>query len=367
MTTPATQDPQLPTTQPFAERLFGAVLGMMDVHTVYIGERLGLYAALAASGPATSTELAAATGTHERYVREWLEQQAVAAILAVDDASQGPGERRYSLPEEHAEALTDRDSLDYVAAFARMMVGITRPLPAVLDAFRHGGGVRYAAYDADFCEGQADMNRTMFVNLLGSEWLPSVPDVDERLRCDPPARVADIGCGAGFSTLSIAAAYPNATVDGIDLDEASIELARANLADAGLQERVSFALRDAADPQLAGSYDLVTVFEAVHDMSQPVEALAAARRLLAPGGCVIVADERVAESFTAPGDDVERLMFGYSVLHCLPVGMADAPSVGTGTAMRPDTLTSYALDAGFTDVEVLPIENDFWRFYRLNP
>ncbi len=366
MPTAIPADPHAAKTQ-LVDRLFGAVLGMIDVHAVYIGDRLGLYTALAASGGATSAELASATGTDERYVREWLEQQAVGAILEVEDVSAKPSARRYVLPSGHAEVLTDADSLDYFAAFARLMVGVVRPLPAVLEAFRGGGGVPYADYDADFCEGQADMNRTMFVNLLGSEWLPSITDVHERLRSDPPARVADVACGAGFSSLAIATAYPNATVDGLDLDEVSIELARVNLIQAGLQQRVSFAVRDAADPQLQGAYDLVTVFEAIHDMSQPVEVLHAVRLLLAPGGCVIVADERVAQTFTAPGDEVERLMYGYSVLHCLPVGMAEQPSVGTGTAMRPDTLAAYALAAGFTDVDVLPIENDFWRFYRLNP
>ena len=366
MTTPS-QDLHAAAAQQLADRLFGAVLGLVDVHMVYVGDRLGFYAALAARPDATSAELAAATGTHERYVREWLEQQAVSAILAVDDVSAGPAARRYALASGHAEVLTDRDSLDYVAAFARMMVGLVRPLPAVLEAFRSGGGVPYADYDADFCEGQADMNRTMFVNLLGSEWLPAIPDVHARLSRAPAARVADLACGAGCSSLAIAAAYPRVTVDGIDLDAASIELARANLAAAGLQERVSFALRDAADAELEGVYDLVTIFEAVHDMARPVEVLRSARLLLAPAGCVIVADERVAQTFTAPGDDVERLMYGYSVLHCLPIGLAEQPSVGTGTAMRPDTLAEYALAAGFTDVEVLPIENDFWRFYRLNP
>jgi hypothetical protein len=134
-----------------------------------------------------------------------------------------------------------------------------------------------------------------------------------------------------------------------------------------LADRVSFEVRDAADPASQGGYDLVTVFEAIHDMSTPVEALHAMRGLLVEGGSVIVADERVADSFTAPGDEVERLMYGWSVLHCLPVGMAEQPSAATGTAMRPDTLREYALAAGFRDVEVLPIENDFWRFYRLRP
>ena len=367
MTAQTSEDPHAADAQRLVERLFGAVLGTVDIHAIHIGDRLGLYAALAAGGGVTAAELASATATDERYVREWLEQQAVSAILDVDDTSADPGARRYALSPGHAEVLTDRDSLNYMAAFARMMVGIVRRLPAVLEAFRGGGGVPYSDYDADFCEGQADMNRTMFVNLLGSQWLPSVPDVHERLCSEPPARVADLACGAGFSSLAIAAAYPNVVVDGIDLDEASIELARANLIGSGLQERVSFAVRDAADPELEGAYDLVTIFEAVHDMPQPVEVLRAARSLLAPDGCVIVADERVAETFTAPGDEVERLMYGYSVLHCLPVGLAEQPSVGTGTAMRPDTLADYALGAGFTDVDVLAIENDFWRFYRLNP
>lgn len=349
------------------ERLFEAVLGMNDLYLVYIGDRLGFYQKLADTGGATSAELAANTGTHERYVREWLEQQAVTGILEVDDPGSEAGARRYRIPNGHEEVLTERDSLDYLAPFARMMVGMMRPLPDVLEAFRSGGGVPYARYDADFCEGQAEMNRVQFVNLLGSEWLPAVPDVHARLGEDPPARVADVACGAGWSTIALAGSYPKVRVDGFDLDEYSIELAQRNLAGTGLEDRVRFEVRDVADPAMAGGYDLVTVFEAIHDMARPVEALRTIRGLLAEGGTVMVADERVAEKFAAPGDEVERLMYGWSVLHCLPVGMAEQPSAATGTAMRPETLRRYAAEAGFRDVEVLPIENDFWRFYRLTP
>jgi len=346
------------------ERLFEAVLGFNDLHMVYVGDRLGLYRALADRGPVTATELATATGTHERYVREWLEHQAVGSILEVDDVSLDPGARRYRLPAGHDEVLLERDSLNYLAPFVRMMVGLARPLPAVLEAFRSGGGVPYTefSYDADFCEGQEDMNRVQYVNLLGSEWLPQIPDVHARLQADPPARVADVACGTGWSSIAIARAYPKVTVDGFDLDEPSITLAKRNAAETGLEDRINFQIRDAAD--LGGRYDLVTVFEAIHDMSRPVEALRAIRGLVADGGAVVIADERVAESFTAPADDIERLMYGWSVLHCLPVGMSEQPSAGTGTAMRPATLREYALAAGFGDVEILPIENDFWRFYR---
>jgi hypothetical protein len=258
----------------------------MEVATVYLGDRLGLYRALAEGGPATSSELAQRSGTHERYAREWLEQQAVVGILEVEEPEVDPSARRYSLPAGHAEVMLDQDSLNYLAPVARFTTGLMRPLPTLVEAFRTGEGIPYPDYGADAREGQADANRVQFVNLLGSEWLPSVPDVHERLLADPPARVADIGCGAGWSSIAIARAYPNV---------------------------------------------------------------------------------RVAGSFHAPGDDTERLMYGWSVLFCLPTGLADEPSVGTGTVMRQQTLRRYATEAGYADVEILPIENDLWRFYRLHP
>jgi SAM-dependent methyltransferase len=348
-----------------AERLFGAALGAYEIMTVHLGDRLGLYRALREHGEATSAELAAATSTHERYAREWLEQQAVAGILRVDDAGAAPHERRYGLPPGHAEVLIDRDSLAHLTPLARYSVAFANVLPAVEEAFRSGGGVPWEHYGELGREAQADANRPLFANLLGSEWLPAIQDVHERLLADPPARVGDVACGAGWSSIAIARAYPKVTVDGFDLDESSIELARANLAGTGVEDRVAFHLRDAGDPELAGSYQLVTVFEALHDMSQPVEVLRALRGLVADDGAVVVMDERVADVFTAPGDEVERLMYTYSVLCCLPVGLADTPSAGTGTVMRTDTLRRYASDAGFADVEVLPIEHEVFRFYRL--
>lgn len=348
-------------------RLFEAAIGTMEVFTIYLGERLGLYKALAEVGPVTSAQLAAATGTHERYVREWLEQQAATGILTVEDPAADATARRYRLPPAYREVFLDRDSLSYVGGLLRLVVGVTRPLDAAVAAFRTGGGVPYAAYGADTVEGIADMNRPMFVNLLGSEWLPAVPDVHARLLADPPARVADIGCGTGWSSIAIARAYPTVRVDGFDLDESSIALAQANAEAAGVRDRVTFAVRDAADPALSGRYDLVTAFETIHDMARPVEALRMMRRLLADGGALIVADERVGDTFSAPGNDIERLNYAFSVLHCLPVGMAETPSAGTGTVMRAPTLRRYALEAGFRELAVLPIENDYWRFYRLTP
>ncbi len=348
-------------------KLFAGAIEAFDLLSVYLGDRLGLYRTLADRGPLNSGELAEAAGIHERYAREWLEHQAVSGILEVDGEDADAGGRRFRLPAGHDEALLDENSLNYVAPFGRLFVACTGPISMLLDAFRHGNGVPYEHYGSDLYEGQAAFTRPLFLNLLGSEWLPRVRDVHERLHADPPARIADLACGGGLSSIALARAYPRVLVDGIDLDAASIELAGRNLAGSGVEDRVRFHCRDAADPGLSGRYDLVTIFEALHDMSYPVRVLGAARGLLAEGGCVIVGDERTAEAFSAPGDDLERLYYGFSVVHCLPVGMVGENPAGTGTVMRPETVRRYATEAGFSGFEVLPIESDFFRFYRLTP
>jgi 2-polyprenyl-3-methyl-5-hydroxy-6-metoxy-1,4-benzoquinol methylase/DNA-binding transcriptional ArsR family regulator len=347
-----------------AERLFLNAVAAFDLFSVYLGERLGLYRALADGGPMTPSELAAAAGIHGRYAREWLEQQAASGLLDVEEDG---GERRFALPEGHDEALLDVSSLSYAAPTARAVLASIRPIDAVVEAFRSGGGVPYADYGEDLHEGQAAFTRPLFENLLGKEWLPSVPEIHERLTSDPPARVADVACGHGHSSIELARAYPNVRVDGIDSDRASIEAARRNLEGSGVEDRVEFHERDAADPDLAGRYDLVTIFEALHDMSYPVEVLKAVRALLAEGGLVLIGDERTEESFTAPASEIERLFYGFSVFHCLPVGMVGEGAAGTGTVIRPATVADYAERAGFSACEVLPIDNDLWRFYLLRP
>jgi len=344
------------------ERLFEDLLGAMTTFSVYLGDRLGLYRALASGGPATPGELAARAGIHERYAREWLEQQAVDGIIEAgedDDASR----RVYALPEGHAAVLTDPESAFSFAPFARIVAASGIQLPRLIEAYRAGTGVSWATFGEDMRVGQGDANRPMFLHQLAQEYLPQIPDVDERLRIEDGARVADIGCGMGWSSIAIARAYPHVTVDGYDLDAPSIEAARRNAAQAGVSDRTRFHHRDAAAAD--GAYDLVVAFECLHDMPRPLEVLGAMRRLAGDHGTVIVMDERTAEVFGAPGDAIERLLYGYSLLVCLPDSMSTSPSAATGTVMRPSTLRTYALEAGFKGVEVLPIENDFFRFYRL--
>jgi SAM-dependent methyltransferase len=363
MATPATTEERR---DALVERLFEATLGAFDLLTVYVGDRLGLYRALADQGSSTAGELARAAGIHERYAREWLEQQAMGGILEVDDADADAGERRYSLPEGHDEPLLGETSLNYIAPMAQGVVACVRPIDALIAAFRSGGGVPYADYGADLHLCQARFTRPLFENLLATEWLPAVSDVHERLQADPPARVADVACGLGRSSIEIARGYPKVIVDGIDLDEASIAGARELLPGSGVEDRVTFHHANAADPGFSERYDLVTIFEALHDMSYPVEVLRTLRGLLVDRGSVIVGDERTAERFSLDAGPVERLYYGFSVLHCLPVGMVGEDPAGTGTVMRESTVRSYAEQAGFGGFEVLPIENDFWRFYRLS-
>jgi SAM-dependent methyltransferase len=375
VTDPTTEAPDMSTTETttapigaeaLAERTFEALLGSMELAAMHIGERLDLYAALDEGGPSTSAELARRAGADERYVREWLEQQAVSSVLTVDDPAAPAPERRYAVPAEHREALLDRDSAAYIGAMPQVIVGMLAPIDRMVEAFRTGEGVPYSEYGVHAREGIAAFNRPMFVNELAQSWFPAVPAVEERLRATPPARVADIACGQGWSSVAIARGYPSARVDGFDVDGPSIEAARALAAERGVEDRVRFFVQDASDPGLEGAYDLVTIFEALHDMARPVEALRAARGLLAEGGSVIVGDEKVAEAFSVPGDELERLNYGFSVLHCLAVGREDEHSAATGTVIRPHTVREYASEAGFAEVEVLPIEHDFWRFYRLS-
>jgi SAM-dependent methyltransferase len=348
------------------ERLFAAAIDTVEIASVHIGGRLGFYRALADGGEATPGELAARTGTAERYVREWLEQQAVAGFLSVDDPDAAAGERRYGLPAEHRRVFVDEQDLNYLTPLAAIAVDVLGPLEQLLAAYRTGDGVPFEAYGPDLVEAIGAINRPQFMHLV-ADWLASIPEVDRRLRAAPPARIADVAAGTAQSSIAIARAYPQVSVDAIDVDEASIAIAQANAAAAGLAERVRPILHDASDPDLGGPYDLITIFEALHDMNHPVEALRAAHASLVGGGSVVIADERVAERFTAPGDEIERLNYGFSVLHCLAVGLLDDDSAGTGTVMRPDTVRAYAAEAGFGRVDVLPIEHDFWRFYRLVP
>ena len=347
------------------ERLFGSAVGFTEITSVYLGDRLGLYRALRALRSATSDELAREAGIAERYAREWLEHQASAGILVVHADSDDALSRRYALPEGCAESLTEPDDLANIQPLARALVAIVEQMPRIVEAFRTGGGVPYSAYGAELVEAQAAMNRPIFTHLL-PQWLREIEGVHKRLEADPPARVADIACGAAWSSIAMARAYPAIRVDAFDNDEASVALARANVEAAGLSDRIRVESLDAERIEAGPRYDLVTIYEAVHDLAHPVDVLRTARSLVKRGGTVIVMDENVGERFEAPAANLDPFFYGVSMLLCLPAALAEEGAAGTGAVMRPATLEEYAREAGFSSVETLALEHPFFRFYRLH-
>jgi 2-polyprenyl-3-methyl-5-hydroxy-6-metoxy-1,4-benzoquinol methylase len=351
------------------QRLMDSTVGTLELFAVHIGRRLGLYDALDRHGAHTPGELAERTGIHPRYAQEWLEQQAVAGYLAVVDdpataatATSADG-RRYALPAEHRGALVDPVDGDHLAPFAGMVVGIAGALDDVVEAYRSGGGVPYVRYGPDFRAGQGGINRPAFTTDLVKSWLPAVDGAVARL--DAGARVVDLGTGHGWSAIAVKAGWPGAEVVGLDTDAASITEARRHAEQAGVDVRFAVPGEDGDLADLA-PVDLVLVLEALHDMSDPVGVLASVRAALAPDGLVVIADEAVAETFTAPGDDLERMMYGWSVSHCLPAAMSEQPSAALGTALRPATVAEVAAAAGFARCDVVDVDAGFFRLYRLS-
>jgi 2-polyprenyl-3-methyl-5-hydroxy-6-metoxy-1,4-benzoquinol methylase len=350
------------------EHMLESAGGVFTSFAIYIGHKLGYYGVLSQHRALTSTELASLADTHERYTREWLEQQAVAGILDVEDPAAGTFRRKYRLPAAHAEVLANPDSVNYLTPLVEMLIGVTRPMRALLDCYRHGGGISYADYGADMRHGQGGINRMTFLSELGDRWLPQVPGLQERLQYTG-ARIMDFGCGCGWSSIAVAKTYPDVHVDAYDLDSASIEEARAHAADHGVAGRITFHCEDVTAVESRHEYDLFITCETLHDLADPVGALRVALRNLKPDGTAIVVDERVADTFMGEGGDLDWMMYGWSILHCLPAGMADGAEChcgGTGTVMRLPILKQYAAEAGFDRVDVLPIENLFFNIYQLN-
>jgi NAD(P)-dependent dehydrogenase (short-subunit alcohol dehydrogenase family) len=290
-----------------AGRMFAAGIGAAELCTAYLGIQLGLYRALAGA-PASAAELAERTGCDERYLREWRQAQAVSGLADVDGAD--PATARFALAEGTYEVLVDETGPAYLGSLAGVVAAAGRVLPLLASAYRTGEGVPYAAYGPDGFTAQAALTRPAFVNSLVADWLPQLPDVLARLQdTSRPARVADLACGTGWAAIELAKAFPHVTVDGQDSDEPSVV--------------------DLADPAADWSprYDLAMFFECVHDFPRPVEVLRHARAALQPGGTVLVAEERAAEEFTAPGDETERFFAAASAIWCLP---PDRPGPGAG-------------------------------------
>jgi SAM-dependent methyltransferase len=345
-----------------AGNLFMACLATVELANVELGVRLGLYEALAGAGAMTPGALAAKAGIAERYAQEWLEQQAVAGIVDVEDTSKPALERRFTLSNAHAHVLLDDDSEACMKPCAAVVPWVGKAIDIMVEEFRRGDGAAFGLFDLH--DIQAAFTRPVFANHLTQSWLPALPDVEAKLNAGGRVRIAEVGCGEGLAAITIARAYPNAEIDGFDLDDASIASARKAAADAGVSDRARFEVRDAADPTIAGDYDLVLAIEMLHDVPDPVGILRTMKTLAGVSGAVLVVDERTEDTFTVPTNEMERFFYSFSTLHCLAVSMQDG-GAGTGTVMRGDTVRDYARAAGFGDIEVLPVEHPQFVLYRM--
>jgi SAM-dependent methyltransferase len=345
-----------------AERILDGVTAGVELATLELGRRLGLYIALADAGPTTVRQFSDRTGVVDRYAREWLEQQAAAGFIDASEHADA-AEREYWLPAEHEAVLVDEDSPSYMLGAAPMLTGTVLPIAAVTDAYRTGEGVAYEQFGAEVRHGIASLNRPSFRNDL-PDWIRAVPGLHEKLEAG--ASVLDAGCGVGWSSIAVAEQYPRVSVHGVDLDEASIVEARQHAADRGVDDRVTFTVANGNEPLGEDRYDLACLFETLHDMGDPIGVLRAVHDALRPGGVVLIADERVSDQFVAPAGAIERLQFAFSVLHCLPATMAESTAVANGTILRTPTVERWSEEAGFS-MSVLDVDHLFWKLYALHP
>lgn len=361
-----------PEVEDVESRVLATVVGAYELAAIALGDRLGWYAALAdAPRGLTAPELAAATGTQPRYVREWLEQQACAGLLDIERRDDAPERRRFSLPPAVAEILAPGDAAVQLTPFVRQAAAALRDLPLVLDAVRGDGGVPWRTHGTDAVDGHETTHQNAFLALM-PQWLATMPDVDAALR-RPGARVADLGLGATWGSVAIARAYPEVHVDAFDLDAQSAAAGRRAAEEHGVADRIrtqvvdAVTLADPAWPEELGAtgYDLVTAFESLHDWVDPVAVLTNTRRMVSPGGAVLIMEDRVADRLAPPAGPVERLMYGLSLTLCLPDQLRVPDATAGGTVTRQDRLRGYATEAGFPGIEPLAIEHRLWRFYRL--
>lgn len=341
-----------------AQRLLGDLSAAMTCFMCALGDRLNLFVALAA-GPATSAELADRAHVDERYAREWLRALAAAAYLEHD-----PSTDRFTLPPALVPLLAMPGQPMYLAGGYQQLPGLLGPLDAVTAAFRDGTGVSAATYPEDLWEGMERTSAGWFEGLLVQQWLAALPHVREKL--ERGATVADLGCGRGRALVALARAFPRSRYVGFDAFAPALEAARAQAERAGVGELVRFVEHDVA-AGLDGTYDLVTTFDVLHDVADPVGVLANVREALTPDGRYLLLELRAGETLEDNAGPVGAMLYATSVLFCLPTSLADgAPGYGT-LGLSESKVRELCDAAGFRSVRRLPIENPFNVLYEVEP
>jgi 2-polyprenyl-3-methyl-5-hydroxy-6-metoxy-1,4-benzoquinol methylase len=306
----------------FVFRAVDEVGATLNAALVVMGDKLGLYRALAGAGPLSPAELAERTGTAERYVREWLNAQAAGGFVEYD-----PDGGRYSLAPEQAVALTDTSSPAYLPGLFQTAIGSVIDSPTIIERARSGDGFGWHEHVHDVHEGCERFFRPGYNAHLVAEWLPSLEGVVDKL--ERGALVADVGCGHGASTILMAQAYPNSKFVGSDYHEGSIETARSRAEEAGVGDRVSFEISPAAGYGGEG-YDLVTMFDCLHDMGDPVGAARHVRSTLAPEGTWMIVEPNAGDRVEDNLNPVGRAFYGFSTLLCTPASLSQEVGLALG-------------------------------------
>src|SRR4051794_12091904 len=309
---------------------------------VVLGDKLGLYKAMADSEPVTPAELAERTGCRERYVREWLCQQAASGYVSYD-----PGERTFRLPPEQALALADEESPVFIPGASQLLAAMIKDEPHIAERFRSGDGFGWHEHDHDLFEGTERFFRPGYLANLVESWLPSLTGVVDKL--DAGARVADIGCGHGASTVLMALAYPASTFVGSDYHDGSVQAARRAVERAGVADRVTFEVASAKGFG-GGPYDLVCVFDALHDMGDPVGAARHVRSQLAGDGTWMVVEPFAGDALEDNLNPVGRVFYAGSTMLCTPASLSQEVGLALGAQAGEKRLAEVLNQGGFSRV-----------------
>jgi SAM-dependent methyltransferase len=331
---------------------FGAA---MTVALAYIGDRLGIFKAMAKGAPMTSLDIARRTHLDERYVREWASTMATAGYLDYSAA-----DATFRMNTEQAMVLAQEDNTFFTAGAFQYAVTCYRQIPRLTEAFKHGGGVPFADFGPEIVEAIERLFQAGYETWVSPQWIPAVPDVHERLSTG--GEVAEVGCGAGQCIIAVASAYANSRFFGYDADLRSIERARNKAVRSGVADRISFERIAAEDLPFVDRFDLVMAFNCVHDMARPRAALAAIRRVLKPGGAFLWSEADASDNLEENLNPLGRTLYGASAMHCMTVSLADGGE-GLGVVVGEDRARSMAIEAGFTSFEKLTVKNPYHQIF----
>jgi SAM-dependent methyltransferase len=337
-------------------KVVGDVATTLAASLLIVGERTGLFKAMAGAGPITGAQLAARAGIAERYADEWLASMAGAGYVEYDAAS-----ARFSLPDEHALFLTDSESEYYLGGLFGGLPTMASMIPRLVDAFQQGSGITFSEFGAELPMALAAMNRSVYESRLVKTWLPAVAGAVEALQAG--GRALDVGCGVGVVPITLARAFPQAHVAGLDFDPRSIEIAQAQAVQRGVNVR--FLAAGAESLPVDPPWDLITSFDVIHDLPDPAAALRRIRAALAEGGTYLMVEPKVAETLEQDlPNPFARMLYGISCMHCVPQSLAQG-GPGLGACWGEKRARALAADAGFGSFERLDIRSPAMAFYAL--